>query len=232
MLLMIKSRNKTEVKKMTKEIELKYLIPINHGENDLAADKITAMLKEQNKAFIVDKKQFNNSYFDNEALALRKMDIGLRIREDNHQYEQTVKTAGTVVGCMHQRPEYNVNIERNQLNLLLFPKKIWPEQVDVAKLQQSLQVIFQTNFFRQTWLITQEKSVIELALDRGEIFTSTNVKTLSINELEIELVNGDEKALFTLAEQLMTVIQMKPGKLSKAARGYALYDQRVNSSDY
>jgi triphosphatase len=87
-------------------------------------------------------------------------------------------------------------------------------------------VIFNTNFFRQTWLITQESSVIELALDRGDIFSTPNVDTLAINELEIELVSGDEHALFTLAEQLMTVVQMKPGKLSKAARGYALYHQR------
>ena len=211
---------------MTKEIELKYLIPVNHGKSDLAVDKITAKLKEQNKTFIVDKKQLNNSYFDNEDLALRKMDTGLRIRGANHKYEQTIKTAGTVVGCLHQRPEYNVNIESNHLNLLLFPKHIWPEQVDVVKLQQSLQVIFQTNFFRQIWLITQENSVIELALDRGEIFTSLNAKKISINEIEIELISGDEKDIFTLAEQLMTVIEMKPGNLSKAAQGYALYQQR------
>lgn len=211
---------------MTTEIELKYLIPANYEDNDSAVDNITAMLKAQNITFTLDKKQLKNDYFDNSSLALRKMDIGLRIRGVDQKYEQTVKTAGKVVGCLHQRPEYNVALEGDHLDLLLFPDHIWPEDVDVVKLEKSLEVIFNTDFSRQRWLITQASGVIELVLDRGEIFTSPTIDTLAINEIEIELVSGDEQALFTLADQLMSVIQMKPGKLSKAARGYALYHQR------
>jgi triphosphatase len=211
---------------MTPEIELKYLIPANHEKKDLVVDKITAMLKAHHISFTLANKQLNNDYFDNKDLSLRKMDMGLRIREVNQKYEQTIKTAGKVVGCLHQRPEYNVSLEDNTLNLLLLPDHIWPENTVVKALQESLQVIFTTNFTRQTWLITQKNSVIELALDRGEIFTSSNDETIAINELEIELVSGDEQALFSLAKQLMTVVQMKPGKSSKAAQGYALYYQR------
>ena len=214
---------------MTHEIELKYLIPANHEDKDFAADKITAMLKVHKISFTLDNKQLKNDYFDNKDLALRKMDIGLRIREVDQKFEQTIKTAGKVVGCLHQRPEYNVQLEDNTLDLSLFPKHIWPEDIDVKALQKSLQVIFTTNFYRQTWLITQKNSVIELALDRGEIFTSPNVETIAINELEIELVSGDEQSLFALAEQLKTVLNMKPGELSKAAQGYGLYYQRENS---
>ncbi|PHR83234.1 MAG: hypothetical protein COA59_13325 [Colwellia sp.] len=214
---------------MTTEIELKYLIPANHEDNDAVVDKITAMLTKQNTTFTLDKKQLNNNYFDNKELALRKMDIGLRIRGVDQKYEQTVKTAGKVIGCLHQRPEYNVALKDNHLDLLLFPEDIWPVNVDVVKLQKSLQVIFNTDFFRHTWLITQTNSVIELALDRGEICSAPNIETLAINELEIELVSGNEQALFVLAEQLMAVVQMQPGKLSKAARGYALYHQRDKS---
>lgn len=211
---------------MTTEIELKYLLTADHEDNDSVVDKISTMLKAQSITFTMEQKQLTNSYFDNNNLALRKMDIGLRIRAVAQEYEQTVKTAGKVIGCLHQRPEYNVALENNRLDLLLFPEHIWPEHTDVVKLQQSLQVIFNTNFSRQIWLITQANSVIELAFDRGEIYTSPKVPTLAINELEIELVSGDEQALFDLAKQLMTVVQMKPGKLSKAARGYALYNQR------
>lgn len=211
---------------MTTEIELKYLLSANHEDNDAVVDKITTMLASQSSTFTLNKKQLSNDYFDSSDLALRKMDMGLRIRSSNQTYEQTIKTAGKVVGCLHQRPEYNVALENNQLNLLLFPKHIWPENFDVMALQLSLQVLFNTNFTRQTWLITQADSVIELAFDRGEIFTSSNKVKLAINELEIELVSGDEQALFALAEQLMTVLEMEPGKLSKAARGYALYHQR------
>jgi len=211
---------------MTTEIELKYLLSANHDDNDVIVEKITAMLKAQNSTFTFAQKQLNNNYYDNKDLALRKMDMGLRIRTTEQEYEQTIKTAGKVVGCMHQRPEYNVALKGNHLDLLLFPEHIWPDHVDVAELQQSLEVIFNTNFSRHTWLISQATSVIELAFDRGDIFASPTVETLAIKELEIELVSGDEQALFVLAEQLMTILKMEPGKLSKAARGYALYHQR------
>lgn len=211
---------------MTVEIELKYLLSSNYKNNGEVVDKISAMLKEKNTIFTLSKKQLNNDYYDNNDLALRKMDIGLRIREFGTGFEQTIKTAGTVDGCLHQRPEYNVVIKKNSLNLMHFSENIWPSHVDVMALQQSLQVIFKTNFFRHTWLITQENSVIELAFDQGEIFTSEKSEMLAINELEVELVSGDEQALFSLANQLMKVVKIKPGKLSKAARGYALYDQR------
>jgi triphosphatase len=213
---------------MAIEKELKYLLSANQDDNGEIADKITSMLRKHNTTFILNKNQLNNDYFDNSNLALKKMDIGLRIREFGKEYEQTVKTAGKIDGCFHQRPEYNVAIKDNHLDLLLFPEHIWPVDVDVFELQQSLQVIFKTNFLRQTWVITQENSVIELAFDRGEIFISEKNEILAINELEIELVSGDEQALFILANQLMEVVEMKPGKLSKAARGYALYDEREN----
>jgi triphosphatase len=212
---------------MPTEIELKYQLSGNSEDNNAVADDITVMLKEHNVSFETNQSQLINDYFDNENLALRKMDFGLRIRTKGQQYEQTIKTAGKVVGCLHQRPEFNINIETNKLKLSLFDKTIWPENTDVDALENSLKVIFSTNFLRKTWLIHQDKSVIELALDKGEIFTLSGEPTRVINELEIELVSGNEQALFTLAEQLMTVVTMEPGKLSKAARGYALYhDQK------
>lgn len=213
---------------MPTEIELKYQISSNSDKNDTVADDITAMLKAHNLLIEMNQNQLINNYFDSKNLALREMDFGLRIRIKGQQYEQTIKTAGTVVGCLHQRPEFNINIPTNQLNLSLFEQTIWPENTDIASLEKDLQVIFSTNFNRQTWLIHQNESVIELALDRGVISTGSGQPTLEINELEIELVSGNEQALFVLAEQLMTIVKMEPGELSKAARGYALYYDQCN----
>ena len=215
---------------MTTEIELKYLLPENSEDNNTVTDDITAMLEEQNVSFKMDHHQLGNDYFDTENLALRNMDFGLRIRTKNQQYEQTIKTAGKVVGCLHQRPEYNIDIKTKELNLSLFPYNIWPENTDIETLENDLQVIFSTDFLRKTWLIHQGENVIELALDKGEIFTKSTEPMELINELEIELVSGNEKALFDLAEQLNGVVTMTPGKLSKAARGYTLYNNQKNSS--
>ena len=211
------------------EIELKYQLSGDIEDNSTVAADITTMLKAKNISFEVNQNQLVNDYFDNEKLDLRKMDFGLRIRTKNKQYEQTIKTAGKVVGCMHQRPEYNIDIANGKLDLSLFPKNIWPENVNVMNLQDSLKVIFSTNFSRQTWLIQQDNNIIELALDRGEICTSLGKSTIIINEIEIELVSGNEQALFVLAKQLMSIIVMEPGELSKAAQGYALYSDEMKS---
>lgn len=213
---------------MTIEIELKYELSANSKENSAIADDISAMLKAKNVSFEIDQHQLTNDYFDTKNLTLRKLDFGLRVRTKDHQYEQTIKTAGKIVGCLHQRPEYNVEIATSQLDLSLFPKEIWPENINLEVLEKDLQIIFSTNFFRQTWLIYQGISVVELALDSGDIFTKSGNPIQGINELEIELVTGDEQALFVLAEQLSNVVTMAPGTLSKAARGYALYhDQKM-----
>ena len=211
---------------MNTEIELKYLLSTTDVENDRVAEKITAMLTAQHIDFEYSEKLLTNDYFDSENLDLRKMDIGLRIRSQADKYEQTIKTAGKVISGLHQRPEYNIDLENNHLALALFPKHIWPDNFDVNALQKKLQVIFTTNFIRQAWLINQGNSQIELALDRGTINTSSCQQPLVINELEIELVNGEQQALFKLAEQLKAIVTIEPGNLSKAARGYALSNRQ------
>jgi triphosphatase len=212
---------------MTIEIELKYQLSEDNKDHNAIVDDISAMLNIRGISFKTEKNKLVNDYFDNDNLALRKMDFGLRIRTKGLKYEQTIKTAGKVEAGLHQRPEYNVNITERCLDLSLFPTNIWPENTNVMELQTSLQVLFSTNFSRHTWLIQLNESVIELALDSGYICTAPGQPSLVINEIEIELVSGSEQALFTLAEQLKEVVSMQPSNISKAARGYALYyDER------
>ena len=224
---------------MNTEIELKYQLSESIKENSLVVANITNVLMAENYSFEMHQYQLINNYFDNDDLDLRNIDFGLRIRAKTildkkdkkdkkdknqpHSFEQTIKTAGNVIDGLHKRPEYNVDILDSQLNLTLFPVNIWPAGTNIEQLQRSLHVIFSTNFMRQTWLIHQGKNVIELALDLGEIYTLKGEPKLYINEIEIELVSGEEQALFMLAKQLETVIEMTPSNESKAARGYRLY---------
>ncbi|HBF47976.1 MAG TPA: adenylate cyclase, partial [Shewanella frigidimarina] len=71
-------------------------------------------------------KKLTNGYFDTDDLQLRRWDMGLRVRGFDNQLEQTIKTAGRVVGGIHSRPEYNVNIDQKTPILSRFPKEIWP----------------------------------------------------------------------------------------------------------
>lgn len=204
-------------KSMTTEIELKYLVL---GDN--TQEKISQTLNHENIQFSYQEKQLANCYFDTPDLNLRHHDMGLRVRRNNHHIEQTIKTAGQVVGGLHSRPEYNVDIASERPILSLFPNEIWHEDQSLDHIQRELVTLFDTNFKRCTWLITDKSgNVVELAYDQGEIASSG--KKESIHELEFELVEGDTSALFNLATLLFNVLALRPGIKSKAARGYALW---------
>jgi triphosphatase len=201
---------------MSTEVELKYLTL----SDDVSA-KVFSLLKERELSFSHNIKNLSNCYFDTAELALRHLDMGLRIRACGSHIEQTIKTAGIVIGGLHQRPEYNVDITSPFPELNLFPKEIWPSSEEVQRLQEQLIPLFNTDFTRETWLVTIDNSVIELAFDQGSI--SSNGRSLDICELELELVSGDKQGLFTLAKYLFNKISLRPGTQSKAARGYRLF---------
>lgn len=208
---------------MNTEVELKYLIL----SQDVEA-KITSLLSDgecaEKCSFVKNRKLLTNCYFDTPDLALRNKDYGLRVRGCNNKLEQTIKTAGVVVGGLHQRPEYNVDINNSFPDLSLFPANIWTEQDNLTQLQQQLIPLFDTDFTRITWLVTFEKSKIELAFDQGTI--SSDGEQLEISEIELELVEGSVEQLFELARILFRGLLLRPGIQSKAARGYQLWHKK------
>lgn len=210
---------------METEIELKYLVV-----NERVVEQITQLLDEKNYQYTIENKTLTNSYFDTQLLSFRQHDFGLRVRRCGEHREQTIKTAGTTVGGLHQRPEYNVNINDNIPNLTLFPDDIWPENIDLSDWQKNLVVLFSTDFTRYLWTITcEDKSVVELAFDEG-VISSLEQKT-PICEIELELLSGNVSSLFSLARQLSDVLLIRPGIRSKAARGYQLWHQQSGLFD-
>ena len=211
---------------MNIEIELKYLII-----NDNVIGGITTLLKKHQLNFKKKVSSLANCYFDSSDLLLRQLDMGLRVRVVDDIIEQTIKTAGKVVAGLHQRPEYNITITNKEPDLALFPTEIWSVAQDnfhnfngVEQLQAQLIPFFSTDFERVTWLINNDDgSQIELVFDLGCI--TVEGASESICELELELVSGETKDLFTLAQLLADNFLLRPGIKSKAARGYALFAQ-------
>jgi len=203
---------------MATEIELKYLV---FSEN--TAEKITSILSKEKIEFIESCHQLTNCYFDTPDLNLRHHDMGLRIREKAGVFEQTIKTAGKIIGGLHQRPEFNVPISSKKTNLSLFPGEIWEPSQNVSELQKQLVSLFSTDFERRTWLINTHKGgVVEVVFDQGEV-ASKGVSD-PICEIELELVRGDISELFSLAKLFFSHLTLRPGSKSKAARGYALWN--------
>jgi triphosphatase len=209
---------------MEYEIELKLLT------NEQAGEVIEKKLLPQLDASITQETQIlTNHYFDTANRTLRKHKIGLRIRGNNQKFEQTVKTAGKSIGGLHQRPEYNVQLdESNKQNidipdLRLFPLSVWPKTIDVDDLQTKIKTLFTTHFERKIYLLEfSHGDIVELVWDIGEV--KSGDESVPICEIELELKKGTTKVLFNLAKQIVSLLPTSIGTNSKAARGYNLLD--------
>ncbi|WP_299795524.1 CYTH and CHAD domain-containing protein [uncultured Shewanella sp.] len=206
---------------MDAEIELKLFFQLEQQE--ALVHLLNSLPHSESKGV----KKLINSYFDTPDLQLRKWDMGLRVRNCDGAREQTIKTAGSVIGGIHSRPEFNVAIEQDRPELIKFPEKIWPELSNISALQNDLTRLFNTNFNRQTWHIYVDDSLVELALDVGNISVNREGETVSepICELEFELMAGETSALIKLGRIVSEQIPVRLGKASKAQRGYRLAAQ-------
>lgn len=167
-----------------------------------------------------------NQYFDTPSRYLREHDIGFRVRCKNGTFEQTVKTAGKVVGGLHSRPEYNVAIEDRHPDLGLFESHIWPRDCSVADLQKKIEPLFTTDFSRHEFELTfPGKGVVELVVDQGVICADKQKQ--QINEIELELREGPVSLLFDIADKIVQALPAQIGNFSKAARGYMLAEERL-----
>ncbi|QDF68065.1 CYTH domain-containing protein [Shewanella sp. SNU WT4] len=208
---------------MPAEIELKLFFPLQ-----VRSDIITHFSRLE-AAISQEPIHLANAYFDTPQLDLRALDMGLRIRSGINVNEQTIKTSGKVVGGIHSRPEYNVDISGNFPELALFPPHIWPSSESAASLQSQLYCLFNTDFERRCWHIQLGESLVEVALDLGSI-SSDNAKgeaamssvSEPICELEFELLSGKPAALLTLAQDLAAKVPVAIARASKAQRGYRI----------
>ncbi|XOY30373.1 inorganic triphosphatase [Proteus cibi] len=173
-------------------------------------------------------KKLTNLYFETTDNQIRRWDMGLRIRGVDDHYEMTIKTAGNVVAGLHQRPEYNVELAQPKLELARFPAEIWPENTDLAQLETQLDVLFNTDFYREIWLVDFQDSQIEVVLDKGTI--RTHQYELPIEEFELELKKGHVSDVIALAAYLGEKGGLRLASRSKAARGYYLAKDKPDLS--
>lgn len=76
----------------------------------------------------------------------------------------------------------------------------------------------ETVVHRRTALLSRGGSLVEVALDRGEI--EAGERRVPICEVEIELKDGSPETVFDVAREVLRVAPMRLGSLSKAQRGF------------
>ena len=205
---------------MHKETEIKLRV----SRETLAALREHPLLKKRNKSGW-ERRELMNQYFDTPERDLAQAKVALRLRKDGDDIIQTLKTRGQSVAGLSERNEYNWDLPKAKLDVKKLDGECWPEQL--AELdKKTLKPIFTTDFVREraeiAWGRGKAKVVIEAALDLGHVVAGKQKE--EICELELELREGEPAALLELAAELAATLALMPCDISKAERGYRLYD--------
>ena len=197
---------------MMNEIELKLAI----APNDVAV-LINHPLLSNNTS---ECRLLISQYFDTPTLDLMTNQTAFRVRNVGGIWVQTIKIGGSAVNGLHIRPEWEIVIPNNQPHPHLFTDPII-RTILTENRAALLQPVFQTKFWRSTWLIPYRDCQVEVALDQGEVCSQG--RSMPIYELELELKSGEPEILPYLALELSQHVKLQPESVSKAQRGYALY---------
>ena len=205
---------------MNKETEIK----LRTSRATLAALRDHPMLAGRNRSGW-QRVELYNQYYDTANRDLAHARVALRLRRDGEQFIQTLKSRGQSVAGLSERNEWDWYLQRPELDPALLGDDCWP--ASLAELDKaSLQPLFTTDFVREKadigWGEGEEEVLIEAALDLGKVLADGREE--EICELELELRKGQPEALLELAMGLATDLPLVPCDISKAERGYRLFD--------
>ncbi|AXS80713.1 CYTH and CHAD domain-containing protein [Dechloromonas sp. HYN0024] len=196
---------------MSTEIELKLQLSPKAAKK-LAEHPLLADIPAQ-------KQHLLNTYFDTPSLELHARRVAVRFRKKGWIWLCTVKSAEPASGGLAMRSEWEAPATPGTFDF---------SHVDNADFRNFLErrthqfePIFTTDFRRQIWHVPFGESLIELAIDRGQI-ESRGRKT-PICEIELELLSGRVDDIFGLTRQLQKNLDLFPAIASKAERGYNLF---------
>lgn len=202
---------------MGSETELKFRV----FEKD-PGEIIDAIFKDS-EVISKETHKLTNEYYDTEDLQLMRSRSGFRVRSTDGVYEETVKTSARSGGGLATRKEFNIPLKDPRPDLSLFPPEAFPfETENLEEVSKSLKKLFSSDVERTSWLVKSASGTSEISLDLGTV-KSGNL-TDEIREVEIELKDGAEKAIFEIAEKIISSgkITLRAESRSKAQRGYIL----------
>lgn len=204
----------------SREFEVKLCFP---------AEKLQSIEK-----FIISKggsrrQRLQAAYIDTPDFLLTKSGIAFRIRKEGRQWVQTLKVSTTnaldriehniaIEGLGTVTPQWSIDLHQDhQAGMLL--KQLVPNLfID------DLQIRYQTDIWRRKVEINTRAGVLEYALDQGIIFAHhpDGVRTVQVQDLEIELKEGHEADVLSHAQAMVKRFKAYIDTRSKSERGYLL----------
>ncbi|WP_286221812.1 CYTH domain-containing protein [Marinobacter apostichopi] len=164
-------------------------------------------------------KKLRNCYYDTSLGSLNERRIALRLRQQDDQFIQTLKTKGEFSSGAHRRNEWEWSLPSAELDISLLADT--PLAGDEAL--SNLQPVFETNFERQIFMLHRDGAEIEVAVDSGSILAGDKVRPLY--EVEFELKSGAPEVLLRSALELAEDVPVFLNLVSKAEQGYLLAGQ-------
>ena len=198
------------------EIELKLLLSKEDLERLLTLDFMVQAVREGSRKV----RQLVSTYYDTQELTLKEHGIAYRVRDKGDgSFEATVKTQKQSAGGLSERLELNLPLAEAQPVLDGFAALgLGFELSELAPC--GVQALFTVDVQRITYILDYAGAVCELAIDKGAI--RCGEKSDSIDEVEIELLEGEVQALLELKERIAAVVTLRAEERSKFARGLAL----------
>lgn len=198
------------------EIELKLLLSKEDLERLLTLDFMVQAVREGSRRV----RHLVSTYYDTQELTLKEHGIAYRVRDKGDgSFEATVKTQKQSAGGLSERLELNLPLAEAQPVLDGFAALgLGFELSELAPC--GVQALFTVDVQRITYILDYAGAVCELAIDKGAI--RCGEKSDSIDEVEIELLEGEVQALLELKERISAAVTLRAEERSKFARGLAL----------
>ena len=198
------------------EIELKLLLSKEDLERLLTLDFMVQAIREGSRRV----RHLVSTYYDTQELTLKEHGIAYRVRDKGDgSFEATVKTQKQSAGGLSERLELNLPLAEAQPLLDGFAALgLGFELSELAPC--GVQALFTVDVQRITYILDYAGAVCELAIDKGAI--RCGEKSDSIDEVEIELLEGEVQALLELKERIAAAVTLRAEERSKFARGLAL----------
>ena len=198
------------------EIELKLLLSKEDLERLLTLDFMVQAVREGSRKV----RHLVSTYYDTQELTLKEHGIAYRVRDKGDgSFEATVKTQKQSASGLSERLELNLPLAEAQPVLDGFAALgLGFELSELAPC--GVQALFTVDVQRITYILDYEGAVCELAIDKGAI--RCGEKSDSIDEVEIELLEGEVQALLELKERIAAAVTLRAEERSKFARGLAL----------
>lgn len=198
------------------EIELKLLLSKEDLERLLTLDFMVQAVREGSRKV----RHLVSTYYDTQELTLKEHGIAYRVRDKGDgSFEATVKTQKQSAGGLSERLELNLPLAEEQPVLDGFAALGLGFELSELALG-GVQALFTVDVQRITYILDYAGAVCELAIDKGAI--RCGEKSDSIDEVEIELLEGEVQALLELKERIAAAVTLRAEERSKFARGLAL----------